>query len=215
MVNLNAAVPHLFVKLNEGNSQNGEGLQNTEQQCKGLIMKYLNDQVIASVGDITEQKADAIVNAANSSLMGGGGVDGAIHRKGGPGILEECRNIRKNLYPDGLPAGKAAATTAGLLPAKWVIHAVGPVWHDGSQNEDELLRNSYFNSLKEAVRLNCKSIAFPAISTGIYGFPAERAAGIVSETLKNFISENKTELIIHLIFFAQKDYDIFIKNQLF
>jgi len=120
-------------------------------------------------GDITEQETDAIVNAANSSLMGGGGVDGAIHRKGGPKILEECKKIRETEWPDGLPTGKAVITTGGNLKAKYVIHTVGPVWRGGKYGEPELLAEAYRNSLKLAVSRGLKTIAFPAISRLPYG----------------------------------------------
>jgi O-acetyl-ADP-ribose deacetylase (regulator of RNase III) len=128
-------------------------------------------RLIVETGNITEKNTDAIVNAANSSLMGGGGVDGAIHTKGGPAILEECRAIRRKNYPDGLPAGKVVSTTAGLLSAKYVIHTVGPVWFGGTRGEPGLLSDAYRNSLLLAKELGLKSIAFPAISTGVYGFP--------------------------------------------
>lgn len=126
------------------------------------------------LGDITEQRVDAIVNAANSSLMGGGGVDGAIHRRGGPAIVEECRELRRSTYPDGLPAGQAAATTAGNLPARWVIHTVGPVY---SKREDrsEILRACYRSSLRIAAELDAASVAFPLVSSGIYGWPIDDA----------------------------------------
>lgn len=128
-------------------------------------------------GDITEQRVDAIVNAANSLLMGGGGVDGAIHRKGGPAILEACRDIRRTRYPDGLPAGHAVATTAGNLPARWVIHTVGPVY---SKREDRsgLLASCHSESLKVADELGARTVAFPAVSTGVYGYPLELAAPV-------------------------------------
>lgn len=128
-------------------------------------------------GDITEQDVDAVVNAANSSLMGGGGVDGAIHRRGGPEILEECRRIRRERYPDGLPTGQAVATTAGNLPAGWVIHTVGPVY---AQREDRsgLLASCHTESLRVADELGARTVAFPAISTGVYGYPVEEAAPV-------------------------------------
>lgn len=138
-------------------------------------------------GDITKLKVDAIVNAANSSLMGGGGVDGAIHRAGGPQILEECKKIVAR--QGSCKTGEAVITTAGNLPAKFVIHTVGPVWNGGRQNEETLLANCYKNSLRLAVENNCKTIAFPAISTGVYRFPKDKAAAIavqtVSAALKN------------------------------
>lgn len=128
-------------------------------------------------GDITEQDADAIVNAANSSLMGGGGVDGAIHRRGGPAILEECRTVRAERYPDGLPTGEAVATTAGDLPARWVIHTVGPVWSP-DEDRSELLASCHRRSLEVAGELGARSVAFPAISTGAFGYPLEEAASV-------------------------------------
>ena len=142
-------------------------------------------------GDITETVVDAVVNAANSSLLGGGGVDGAIHRKGGPAILEECRKIRAR--QGGCPTGEAVITTAGKLPAIYVIHTVGPVWQDGMNNEDQLLRNCYRNALKLAEEHSIKTIAFPNISTGIYGFPKERAAQIAIDEVQQFHSDTVEE----------------------
>lgn len=133
-------------------------------------------------GDITEQSTDAIVNAANSSLMGGGGVDGAIHRGGGPEILEACKMIKAERYPEGLPTGKAVATTAGRLPAKWVIHTVGPVY---SKHEDRsrLLASCHAASLELADQLGARTVAFPAISTGVFGYPVEDAAAVAIEAV--------------------------------
>ena len=128
-------------------------------------------------GDITAFPADAIVNAANNGLLGGGGVDGAIHRAGGPTILAECRRIRADLLPNGLPTGQAVATTAGNLPARWVIHTVGPVYR-GSPDDPELLASAHSTSIARARELGARSIAFPAISTGVYGYPVELAAPI-------------------------------------
>jgi O-acetyl-ADP-ribose deacetylase (regulator of RNase III) len=128
-------------------------------------------------GDITNERTDAIVNAANSSLMGGGGVDGAIHRAGGPAILEECKKVRATEWPDGLPTGEAVATTAGDLPATWVIHTVGPVYAKG-EDRSHLLASCHTKSLEVASEVGAKTIAFPAISTGVYGYPVEEAAGI-------------------------------------
>ncbi|MET7863880.1 O-acetyl-ADP-ribose deacetylase [Micromonospora taraxaci] len=125
-------------------------------------------------GDITTQQVDAIVNAANSSLLGGGGVDGAIHRRGGPAILADCRALRASHYGRGLPTGQAVATTAGELPARWVIHTVGPVW-SGSEDRSALLRDCYANSLRVADELGATTVAFPLISAGIYGWPIDDA----------------------------------------
>jgi len=134
-------------------------------------------------GDITEQDVDAVVNAANSTLLGGGGVDGAIHRRGGPEILAACRTLRAERYPDGLPTGEAVATTAGRLPARWVIHTVGPVW---SKREDRsaLLASCYRTSLRVADEIGATSVAFPAVSAGVYRWPLDDAARIAVETVR-------------------------------
>ena len=135
-------------------------------------------------GDITEQAVDAIVNAANGSLMGGGGVDGAIHRAGGPAILEECKRVRANQYPDGLPTGEAVATTAGDLPARWVIHTVGPVYAK-SEDRSGLLTSCHMESLRVADELGAHSVAFPAISTGVYGYPLDEAAPLALAAVRD------------------------------
>lgn len=173
------------------------------------MKQYLNGSLVVMSGDITTMETDAIVNAANSSLMGGGGVDGAIHRAAGPDILEECRKIRQTQYPDGLPTGKAVATRGGRLKARYVIHTVGPVWHGGNYGEDQLLEDAYLNSLKLAESLGVKTIAFPAISTGIYGFPKERAAGIVARLMKSYFSEPRPIQTVYLVFFSPSDADAF------
>ncbi|RLI50215.1 MAG: O-acetyl-ADP-ribose deacetylase [Candidatus Thorarchaeota archaeon] len=152
-------------------------------------------------GDITEQETEAIVNAANSSLMGGGGVDGAIHRKGGPKILEECKRIRRTQWPNGLPTGKAVITTGGNLKAKYVIHTVGPVWRGGKHGEAELLADAYRNSLKLAVSKGIRTISFPAISTGAYGYPMEEAAEVALKTVKDFLeAEDKLDEVVFVLF---------------
>ncbi|MGV9198849.1 MAG: O-acetyl-ADP-ribose deacetylase [Promethearchaeia archaeon] len=172
--------------------------------------KFLDGKVEVLVGDITKEKVDAIVNAANSSLMGGGGVDGAIHRAGGPAIKEECKEIRNNQYPDGLPTGKAVITTGGRLGPK-VIHTVGPVYRQ-SNSHDKELANCYKNSLKVAAQNGCQTVSFPAISTGVYGFPKDRAAKVVSQTLKEALPNFKEIEKVRLVFFAEKDADIFLEN---
>lgn len=134
-------------------------------------------------GDITEQDVDAIVNAANASLLGGGGVDGAIHRRGGPEILAECREIRRTRYPEGLPTGQAIATTAGDLPARWVIHTVGPVYARSDDPPSELA-SCHLESLRVADELGATTIAFPAISTGAYGYPIEEAATVALQAVR-------------------------------
>jgi O-acetyl-ADP-ribose deacetylase (regulator of RNase III) len=151
-------------------------------------------------GDITRQVTDAIVNAANSSLMGGGGVDGAIHRAGGPTILEECKRI---VAQQGrLPTGKAVITTGGNLKAKYVIHTVGPIWYGGSRNEAELLSSAYNECLKLATETKLSSISFPSISTGAYGYPVDEAARIAVSTVVSFLNEQKTPLkdIVFVLF---------------
>jgi len=157
-------------------------------------------------GDITEMETDAIVNAANSSLMGGGGVDGAIHRKGGPKILEECKKIRATQWPKGLPTGKAAITSAGNLKARYVIHTVGPVWRGGNRGEPELLAQAYQNSLRMAVSNGLKTVAFPAISTGAYGYPIGDASRIALKAVKDFLEkEDKLREVIFVLF---SEYDL-------
>ena len=141
-------------------------------------------------GDITLQGVDAVVNAANSTLMGGGGVDGAIHRKGGPDILKACKAIRRERYQDGLPTGEAVTTPAGNLPARYVIHTVGPVWQGGHNNEARLLAKAYRNSLQQAMTIGARTIAFPAISTGVYAYPHEEAATIAVTTTTSVIRNN-------------------------
>ena len=151
-------------------------------------------------GDITKQATDAIVNAANPSLMGGGGVDGAIHRAGGPSILEECKQIVSR--QGRLPTGRAVITTGGNLKAKFVIHTVGPIWHGGSKGEPELLTNAYQESLKVAVENNLMSISFPSISTGAYGYPIDKAAKVAMRTVASFFKEHVTSIkeVIFVLF---------------
>ena len=159
------------------------------------------------LGDITRTKADVIVNAANSTLLGGGGVDGAIHRAGGPAILEECRKISES--QGGCPPGEAVITTAGRLPAKFVIHTVGPVWHGGMRNEDQLLANAYTRSLMLAVRNRARTIAFPNISTGVYSFPKERAAKIAVAAVKEFLKTDKSLDEVLFVCFDSENYEIY------
>ena len=156
-------------------------------------------------GDITEQDVDAVVNAANSSLLGGGGVDGAIHRRGGSDIVAECRKLRAERFPDGLPAGQAVATTAGSCPARWVIHTVGPVW---SQEEDRsgLLASCHRESLRVARELGARTVAFPAISTGVYRWPLQDAARIAVRTLRE---EGEGFAELRIVLFGQDAYDTF------
>ena len=157
-------------------------------------------------GDITKIKADAIVNAANPTCLGGGGVDGAIHRAGGSEILEECKKIIKQIGI--LQPGKSVITTAGNLPAKYVIHTVGPVWKDGNFDEEITLKSAYLNSLKLAEDYKLKSIVFPNISTGIYGFPKQKAAEIAIKTVKEFIEKTSIEKVI-FVCFDYENYNIY------
>jgi O-acetyl-ADP-ribose deacetylase (regulator of RNase III) len=162
-------------------------------------------RIVLLEGDITQQDADAIVNAANSSLMGGGGVDGAIHRKGGPMILEECKQLRANDWPDGLPTGKAAATTGGNLPARWVIHTVGPVYAK-SADRSALLASCHIESLRVADEVGAKTVAFPAISTGIYGYPLEEAAPVAIGTVRD--ADTAVEEV-RFVLFGRDAYEAF------
>lgn len=168
-------------------------------------MKNIN----IKIADITQENVCAVVNAANSSLLGGGGVDGAIHRAGGEQILSECKKLRASEYPDGLPTGEAAVTTAGNMKAKYVIHAVGPVYASCKSRCEELLSNCYINSLKIAKELKCQSISFPAISTGIYAYPKSEAAKIAYKSVKSFLKTDDT-MEVNFVFSSQKSYEIFM-----
>jgi O-acetyl-ADP-ribose deacetylase (regulator of RNase III) len=190
------------------------------------MKEFLNGRVRVLVGDITRERVDAVVNAANSSLLGGAGVDGAIHRAGGASILAECRELRRTLYPEGLPTGEAVATTAGNLPARYVIHTVGPVWGRHGGREAELLASCYHNSLAVAAERGLASIAFPAISTGAYGYPREEAARVASEAVAKFLTregamgderdeQSDTPREVSFIFFSQPDAEVFLRNQSF
>ena len=157
-------------------------------------------------GDITKQKVDAIVNAANTSLLGGGGVDGAIHRAAGPELLEECRTL------GGCPTGEAKITKGYKLPAKWVIHTVGPVWSGGGKNEDALLASCYRNSLKLALEHDIKTIAYPSISTGAYGFPMERATRIAINEVLDFLEREPAIDKVAFVCFGERAYNIYSKT---
>ena len=160
------------------------------------------ERIVARVGDITREAVDAIVNAANSSLMGGGGVDGAIHRAGGPAILEECRRIRATLYPGGLPTGFAVITTGGLLLAKHVIHTVGPIYGRHSGDEARLLASCYDSSIALAAEHSLATIAFPAISTGAYGYPKDEAARIARAAVECALEKYPSIREVRLITFG-------------
>jgi len=162
-------------------------------------------QIVVLQGDLTDQEADAIVNAANSSLLGGGGVDGAIHRRGGPEILAECKELRRTRYPDGLPTGQAVATTAGMLPARWVIHTVGPVF-SRSEDRSALLASCHAESLRVADALGARTVAFPAISTGVYGYPLELAAAVATRAVLE--AETQVEEV-RFVLFSRESYEAF------
>jgi len=165
----------------------------------------LSDRLIVKVGDITREAVDAIVNAANSSLMGGGGVDGAIHRAGGPEILAACKRIRSSTYPDGLPTGEAVITTGGNLAARYVIHTVGPVYGQHGGEEARLLANCYANSIALAAAHGLSTIAFPAISTGVYGYPKDEAARVSRAAVELALAEHATITEVRLVFFSEDD----------
>jgi O-acetyl-ADP-ribose deacetylase (regulator of RNase III) len=160
--------------------------------------KVGNTKLTLVRGDITTQETEAIVNAANTSLLGGGGVDGAIHRAGGPQILEECKKIRAN--QGGCPTGEAAITTGGLLKAKYVIHAVGPVWRGGNQDEEKLLASAYQSSLTLAKEKGVRSLSFPSISTGAYGYPVQAAARVALSTVRDFLNQHDFEEVRFVLF---------------
>jgi O-acetyl-ADP-ribose deacetylase (regulator of RNase III) len=176
---------------------------------------FLNGRVVVLVGDITQQSVTAIVNAANSTLLGGGGVDGAIHRIGGPQILKECKELRKTQYPQGLPSGQAVVTSAGNLPAKFVIHTVGPIYGRDKQQEAELLAACYQNSLLLAPQYQLSLIAFPSISTGAFGYPREEAAAISSKAIKEALTQLQVIEQVRLVFFQPRDARVFLQYQTF
>lgn len=175
-----------------------------------MTQSFLEDRVVVVVGDITQLDVDAVVNAANSSLLGGGGVDGAIHRAGGPEILHECREIRRTRYREGLPTGEAVITSAGKLPARYVIHTVGPIYGDEPDREAELLAACYRNSLLLAREHALGSIAFPSISTGVYGYPKPEASAVSSRAIKEFLSLDGAIQQVRLVFFHERDARVFL-----
>ena len=164
----------------------------------------ISERVIVVEGDITKQEVDAIVNAANSTLLGGGGVDGAIHRAAGPRLVEECRRLGGRL------TGQAKITKGYNLPAKWVIHTVGPVWHGGARREDELLASCYRASLELALEMGIRTIAFPAISTGVYGFPLERATAIAVREVRSFLEKNPSLEKVVFVCFGKYTYECYL-----
>ena len=180
-----------------------------------MLETLLSGRLMVKSGDITTENVDAIVNAANSTLLGGGGVDGAIHRAGGAEILAACREIRRTRYPHGLPTGEAVITTGGSLPARYVIHTVGPIYGRNGAGDAELLANAYRNSLALAVENELRSIAFPAISTGVYGYPPLEAARLVSRSIEEFLATEETLSEIRLVFFSERGEQIFLNGHLF
>ncbi len=170
------------------------------------VAEYMGGRVEIVEGDITKLSVDAIVNAANKSLLGGGGVDGAIHRAAGPALLEECRTL------GGCDTGQAKITGGYNLPSRYVIHTVGPVWKGGDHGEDELLANCYRNSLKLAVENGLRTIAFPSISTGVYGFPIDRAAPIAINTVKEFLEKEESIDKVIFVTFGERDYRIYLEK---
>lgn len=181
----------------------------------GQLQSFLNGRVTVTVGDITQQEVDAVVNAANSSLLGGGGVDGAIHGGGGPQILEECREIRRTRFPKGLPTGEAVITRGGRLKARHVIHTVGPIMGRAGGSEADLLAASYRNCLALAVENNLRTIAFPSISTGAFGYPPKEAAEVSSKAIAEFLSTDTVLTEVRLVFFSQGDANLFLKHHRF
>jgi O-acetyl-ADP-ribose deacetylase len=179
------------------------------------LESFLAGRILVVVGDITRQHVDAVVNAANSSLLGGLGVDGAIHRAGGPQILAECQEIRRTIHPDGLPTGQAVITTGGNLPAKYVIHTVGPIYGQQPDHEAELLAACYQNSLLLARQHQISTLAFPSISTGAYGYPKPDAAKISSTTIKDFLNADRQIKEVRLVFFGENDARVFLDHQEF
>ena len=176
---------------------------------------FLGGRVVVKFGDITEEETDAIVNAANSTLMGGGGVDGAIHEAAGESLLYECKKIRQTDYPNGLPTGKAVITSGGDLVAKYVIHTVGPIYGSNKGKDAQLLSDCYANCLQLAAANNIETISFPSISTGAFGYPKEEAAQVSSQVIEDFLSRSATITQVFLVFYSQNDARIFLENQKF
>ncbi len=177
-----------------------------------MIESFLDGRLIVKVGDITDEKVDAIVNAANSTLMGGGGVDGAIHRRGGPSILEECREIRKAEYPNGLPTGQAVMTTGGELPARYVIHTVGPIYGRNDGRDTDLLAACYTNSIRLAAEHGLATISFPSISTGVFGYPKHEAAPVAADAVRAALLNDDTSIIVNFVFFHSSDALAFTRH---
>jgi len=180
-----------------------------------MAQSFLDGRVVVLVDDLTRQAVEAIVNAANASLLGGGGVDGAIHRAGGAQILAECQEIRRAQFPKGLPTGEAVITTGGQLAARHVIHTVGPIYGQHHGQEAALLAACYRNSLALAAARGLRSIAFPAISTGAFGYPRAEAAAVASAAVATFLLDDESVAETRLVFFSQSDANMFLKHQRF
>jgi O-acetyl-ADP-ribose deacetylase len=179
------------------------------------LESFLHGKVRVLIGDITAQRVDAIVNAANSSLLGGGGVDGAIHRRGKSDILQQCREIRRSQFPNGLPTGEAVLTSGGRLPAPHVIHTVGPICSLGGTPDAAGLASCYRKSLELAAQHRLRSIAFPAISTGAYAYPREQAAMVASETIETTLPQTPAIAEVRLVFYDPEDAAVFLQNHRF
>lgn len=197
-------VPQRFLASGPYDETGGFGLQ---REFRAVALDRV--PIIVVVGDLTRQEVDAIVNAANPSLMGGGGVDGAIHRAGGPEILAACREIRATRYPQGLPTGEAVITTAGKLPARHVIHTVGPVYGQNGGRDARLLAACYENSIALAAREGLATIAFPAISTGVYGYPKEEAARVSRAAVERALAAHPSVKEVRLVFFSEADATLY------
>lgn len=174
-----------------------------------MTLTIHNNELKLIIDDITTLDVDVVVNAANGTLLGGGGVDGAIHKSAGPKLLEECKRVRKEqLNGKKLPTGEAVITKGYNLPADYVIHTVGPIWHGGENNEEHLLKNCYLNSLKLSTTYNLNTIAFPSISTGVFGYPVHLAAGVALQTIIEFLQETENKTVI-MSLFSEDDYNTY------
>ncbi|MDM7922686.1 MAG: O-acetyl-ADP-ribose deacetylase [Pyrinomonadaceae bacterium] len=177
-----------------------------------MTAEFLNGRILVRSGDLTAEDIDAIVNAANWTLLGGGGVDGAIHAAGGSEIYDACKEIRETTLPDGLPTGQAVITTGGRLPAKYVIHTVGPIFGRNDGRDAELLADCYINSIALAAEHSLRTIAFPSISTGAYGYPKHLAAGVASTAIASALEKHGAIEEVRLVLFSEGDAKIFIKH---
>lgn len=176
---------------------------------------FMGGRVTVKFGDITQEETDAIVNAANSTLLGGGGVDGAVHEAAGERLTDECRAIRQTKYPNGLPTGEAVITSGGDLPARHVIHTVGPIYGSNNGSDAQKLSDCYANCLRLAAENNLQTISFPSISTGAFGYPKAEAAQVSSQVVEDFLLRNSTISQVFLVFYTQADAQNFIENHKF